>query len=286
MPKPSILAAACSALALSGCVAQRADAVARAQAPVGDVTAVTSTRLIADASSARWSTPGVAAKSVAGKAINATCPVMLGNPVDPKVTTEWKGATVAFCDASARSTWAADPSRYAGNLPAFPSLSTASGPTVSGPTVLGVSRLSGSGTDLAPVARRKTPSAARVVAAIPKAPVAGAAIGSPDAAPAVVAPIALRAMPLATVPAAPVPTAALGSPDGAPLTLPAPRPVTAVAAPAPKPIGTPVRASGNATIKVPARVPVTPPSTPSVPLGDDHGDDEECPGGVCRVPGM
>jgi hypothetical protein len=92
MRKPWILAAACSTLALAGCASQRAEAVARAQTPPAGVE-VTSTRLVAEGSSARLATPAVAAKAPAGKPINATCPVMLGNPVDPKVTAEWKGAT-------------------------------------------------------------------------------------------------------------------------------------------------------------------------------------------------
>ena len=77
-------------------IQQRAEAVARAQTPPAGVE-VTSTRLVAEGSSARLATPAVAAKAPAGKPINATCPVMLGNPVDPKVTAEWKGAIVAFC---------------------------------------------------------------------------------------------------------------------------------------------------------------------------------------------
>lgn len=261
MRKPWILAAACSTLALSGCVSQRAEAVARAQAAPAGVE-VTSTRLVAEGSSARLSTPAVAAKAPAGKPINATCPVMLGNPVDPKVTAEWKGAIVAFCDANARATWSADPARYAGNLP----------------------RISGSGGDgalAAPVARRRTPSAARVVAAIPKAPPV-TAIGSPDGSSGSVP------MPVAA-PAA----FAMGSPDGAALPLaPVAKPV--VVAPAAKPIaGNPV-AGKPASVKpvapkvtpiVPGKTPVTPPAVPAI--GEEHGEDcEECPGGVCRVPGM
>ncbi len=259
MRKPWILAAACSTLALAGCASQRAEAVARAQTPPAGVE-VTSTRLVAEGSSARLATPAVAAKAPAGKPINATCPVMLGNPVDPKVTAEWKGAIVAFCDANARSTWSADPARYAGNLPR-------------------ISGLSGSGSDgalAAPVARRRTPSAARVVAAIPKAPPV-AAIGSPDGSTAGVP------MPVAA-PAA----FAMGSPDGVALPLaPVAKPV--VVAPAPKPVvGKPVagkQLAPKVTPILPGKTPVTPPAVPVV--GDDHGEDcEDCPGGVCRVPGM
>ena len=266
MRKPWILAAACSTLALSGCVSQRAEAVARAQAvpatsdagPASGA-AVTSTRLVADGSTARLATPGVAAKVPAGKPINATCPVMLGNPVDPKVTVEWKGALVAFCDANARATWAADPARYAGNLP----------------------RISGSGGDgalAAPVARRRTPSTARVVAAIPKAPPV-AAIGSPDG----------SAMPL---PVAAPAAFAMGSPDGAALPLPAAPVARPVAAPKPiavapaavKPAVKP--AAPKLAPVLPGKTPVAPPAAVPV-VGDDHGEDcEDCPGGVCRVPGM
>lgn len=260
MRKPWILAAASSALALSGCVSQRAEAVARAQAAPAGVE-VTSTRLVADGSSARLATPGVAAKAPAGKPINATCPVMLGNPVDPKVTAEWKGAIVAFCDVNARATWAADPARYAGNLP----------------------RISGSGSDgalAAPVARRRTPSSARVVAAIPKAPPV-TAIGSPDGSPlAVAAPAAF----------------AMGSPDGASIPLPVAPKAAAMPAPAvAKPVVVAPASAKPAAVKpaaakvapvLPGKTPITPPAAVP-PLGDDHGEDcEDCPGGVCRVPGM
>lgn len=257
MRKPFLVAAACSTLALSGCVSQRAEAVARAQtAPAG--AEVTSTRLVAAGSSARLSTPAVAAKAPVGKPINATCPVMLGNPVDPKVTADWKGATIAFCDANARATWTADPARYAGNLP----------------------RISGSGGDgvlAPPVARRRTPSTARVVAAIPKAPPV-AAIGSPDGSSAG-APVAL--------PVAASAGLAMGSPDGAPLALP--KAVAPVARPAaPAVVAKPAAAKPPATKLAPigpVKVPVAPAAVP--PLGDDHGEDcEDCPGGVCRVPGM
>ncbi|MBL9087891.1 MAG: hypothetical protein JNM10_12210 [Planctomycetia bacterium] len=262
MRKPFLVAAACSTLALSGCVSQRAEAVARAQTvPAG--AEVTSTRLVAGGSSARLSTPGVAAKAPVGKPINATCPVMLGNPVDPKVTAEWKGAMIAFCDVNARSTWTADPARYAGNLP----------------------RISGSGGDgvlAPPVARRRTPSAARVVAAIPKAPPVGA-IGSPDG--------SSSAAPVAQPIAAPA-AFAMGSPDGAPLALP--KTVAPVARPAAPAVVVAPSAPKPATVKPPAtklapigpvKAPIAPAAVP--PLGDGHEEDcEDCPGGVCRVPGM
>lgn len=245
-PRPlrrlAALAALVGAPCLTGCVAERAQAVARATE-----TRATSTRVVSDASAPRVATAGVGAPA-SGKPVNATCPVMLGNPVDPTVTAAWKGVTVAFCDPSARTAWLADPARYAGNLP----------------------RLSGSG-GAAPVARRRAvPSSARLVAAAakPAAPT-GAAIGSPDG--------ALPAPRRTVVP----PEVFSGSPDGALAVVPA-------AAPAPRKPSAP--AAKPAPAKVPAlgagTSPVTPPATPAIEVPGEHGEDEECPGGVCRVPGM
>lgn len=58
--------------------------------------------------------------------INATCPVLLGNPVNARFTSTWQGRVVAFSDATAKSMWDAGPSRYAGNLPGMASASIAS----------------------------------------------------------------------------------------------------------------------------------------------------------------
>ena len=49
--------------------------------------------------------------------INATCPVMLGSPVDPSVTASYQGRVVAFSDARSRTAWLAEPERYTRNLP-------------------------------------------------------------------------------------------------------------------------------------------------------------------------
>ncbi len=49
--------------------------------------------------------------------INATCPVMLGSPVDPSVTASYQGRVVAFSNSTSRSAWLADPERFARNLP-------------------------------------------------------------------------------------------------------------------------------------------------------------------------
>ncbi len=83
--------------------------------------------------------PCTAPRSVAppssARAINATCPVMLGNPVDLRFTSSWQGRMVAFSDASAKSMWDAAPERYAVNLPgaASASLATAAVPPVTVP---------------------------------------------------------------------------------------------------------------------------------------------------------
>jgi hypothetical protein len=50
------------------------------------------------------------------RAMNATCPVLVGNPVDPMITTRWKGSTVAFSSTTARLMWETDPSRYSANV--------------------------------------------------------------------------------------------------------------------------------------------------------------------------
>jgi hypothetical protein len=51
------------------------------------------------------------------RACNATCPVMVGMPIDPACTATWRGRCVAFCDVDARSLWEADPGTFASNLP-------------------------------------------------------------------------------------------------------------------------------------------------------------------------
>jgi hypothetical protein len=63
---------------------------------------------------------GAPARPVAGatpRSVNATCPVLVGNPVKPDITTTWNGRTVAFCSTTARLMWEADPSRFSANLP-------------------------------------------------------------------------------------------------------------------------------------------------------------------------
>jgi hypothetical protein len=48
---------------------------------------------------------------------NATCPVLLGNPVDPSVTSVFEGRVVGFCCRICKAKFDADPAKYAKNLP-------------------------------------------------------------------------------------------------------------------------------------------------------------------------
>jgi peroxiredoxin/YHS domain-containing protein len=51
------------------------------------------------------------------KPCNATCPVMEGKAVKPRITSTYEGRTVAFCCTKCKKLWDKDPSEYAGNLP-------------------------------------------------------------------------------------------------------------------------------------------------------------------------
>jgi hypothetical protein len=109
------------------CSAPRAAVVASASrpAPARVVAAAPATSLPAPAPLAHAAPPApapVAAPAPVGaRLVNVTCPVMLGNPVDPTVTATYQGRVVAFSDAGARARWEADPARYASNLPGFAS---------------------------------------------------------------------------------------------------------------------------------------------------------------------
>ena len=70
---------------------------------------------------ARVSTPAPAVRLVSSPSSssymwNATCPVLLGNPVDPRINSDWNGHVIAFSSTTAKLMWDADPSRYASNL--------------------------------------------------------------------------------------------------------------------------------------------------------------------------
>lgn len=136
--------------------------------------------------------------------INATCPVMLGSPVDPSVTTSFNGRVVAFADLSSRTKWLSDPGRYSQNVPGVGGFGSASdGPvfatsspssTMSSPSYVmpAAPRVS------APLAAPELPSFAMPAAPPPPAPLPVAA-----RAPYVPAPVIVPAAPPAPAPVAP-----------------------------------------------------------------------------------
>ena len=136
--------------------------------------------------------------TVAVRAINATCPVLVGTPVDPAITTRWKGATIAFSSTTARLMWETDPSRYSANVSglsgsagdaeaAFAKLAPAAGPAAASGTIVSVSpgpttRVVSGAAAASPgvAAPRATPAVAPVAAAMHAAPVAVPATKSAD----------------------------------------------------------------------------------------------------------
>jgi YHS domain-containing protein len=61
--------------------------------------------------------PG-AAVAPGGEALeNMFCPVVMGEPVDPKITLVWKGKLIGFCSETAKQKFLKDPEKYAKNLP-------------------------------------------------------------------------------------------------------------------------------------------------------------------------
>lgn len=181
--------------------------------------------------------PATAVAGASGRPVNATCPVMLGNPVDPAVTAVYQGRVIAFSDYTARWKWNTDPSRYADNLPRT---------------------ASGSASDLIPVgspapvfaSRTATPAPANEV--LPVDPT----LPSFDSLPPV------RSAPVLPPPGRmPAAAAAVTSPHAMPPLVPPTPPA--------------------ATAKAPAPAPAAAPSFEDL----THGEDEECPGGNCRLPG-
>lgn len=49
---------------------------------------------------------GQQAAVAAGTPVNAYCPIFDDNKVNPNLTAEWQGKTVAFCCAGCRAKWA------------------------------------------------------------------------------------------------------------------------------------------------------------------------------------
>lgn len=50
---------------------------------------------------------------------NTTCPVLVGNKVDPKLFTEYKGERVYFCCSNCVAAFAKNPEKYTAKLPQF-----------------------------------------------------------------------------------------------------------------------------------------------------------------------
>jgi hypothetical protein len=100
--------------------------------------------------------------------INVTCPVMLGNPVDPGVTSLWNGRLVAFSDSAARARFEESPMRFTGNLPGYASGTSSDSSAPSGARVLAGPPLAAYA---APLLRRGS--------TVPLAP-PSALVGSPD----------------------------------------------------------------------------------------------------------
>ncbi|MBL7185132.1 MAG: YHS domain-containing protein [Phycisphaerae bacterium] len=59
------------------------------------------------------------AKEVASAAEQTTCPVMVGNPINKAIFTEYKGKKVYFCCPGCDSKFKADPEKYIAKLPQF-----------------------------------------------------------------------------------------------------------------------------------------------------------------------
>ena len=75
-----------------------------------------SVRTAAGAEVAAPAAPAAPAAAAAAP-YNATCPVMLGNAVDPSITTVWQGKVVGFCSETCRAKFLKNPEKYAKNLP-------------------------------------------------------------------------------------------------------------------------------------------------------------------------
>ena len=51
------------------------------------------------------------------KPVNMFCPVMMGEPIDTKITTLWDGKLVGFCSEVSKQKFLKNPAKYAKNLP-------------------------------------------------------------------------------------------------------------------------------------------------------------------------
>jgi len=63
--------------------------------------------------------PGEAKPEEDAGLVQKTCPVMVGNKVDPNIFTEYEGKKVYFCCDYCKATFEAEPEKYLDRLPQF-----------------------------------------------------------------------------------------------------------------------------------------------------------------------
>lgn len=69
------------------------------------------------ATTVRAQTPPPESTGGGGGPVNAMCPVMAGEPIDPRFTVEYEGVTVGLCCRRCKTKFEADPAAYIANLP-------------------------------------------------------------------------------------------------------------------------------------------------------------------------
>ena len=57
--------------------------------------------------------------SMESELVQRTCPVMVGNKIDPGIYTDYRGKRVYFCCPKCKAAFEADPERYLDRLPQF-----------------------------------------------------------------------------------------------------------------------------------------------------------------------
>jgi YHS domain-containing protein len=73
---------------------------------------------LAAASGALGQEPG-GGTEVESEIVQQTCPVMVGNKIDPNIYTEYEGKKVYFCCAKCKAAFEANPEKYLDGLPQF-----------------------------------------------------------------------------------------------------------------------------------------------------------------------
>ncbi len=64
---------------------------------------------------------GTVSVATAQEIVQTTCPVMVGNKIDPNIFTEYEGKKVYFCCMKCKAAFEASPEKYLGLLPQFAS---------------------------------------------------------------------------------------------------------------------------------------------------------------------